>query len=235
MAHLLLDIGNTRIKSAWFDQKLSKMRIYSDINDLIHQVGIKKPQDIWISSVRNQQKNQIFIDQCIQYWQIEPHFLSTQPHQLGVTNGYFDYRKLGVDRWLAILAAWQIYQTAFLVVDCGSAVTLDVVNAQGIHQGGLILPGLSLMQQSLLKQTDLNFNQQPIFNELAQKTEIGIYSGCIQAIIGIIERVNRLNPIHKMILCGGDAETVGHLLDVPHLIKPDLVLQGIQFIIEEKK
>ncbi|MDP1069535.1 type III pantothenate kinase, partial [Klebsiella pneumoniae] len=61
--------------------------------------------------------------------------------------------RMGVDRWLAMLAAWQRVGQSCWVVDCGSAITLDLLDAEGRHQGGYILPGLRLMQQSLLGNT----------------------------------------------------------------------------------
>ena len=72
----------------------------------------------------------------------------------GVTNQYADLQSLGVDRWLAMLAAFrQGGGGACVVVDGGSALTVDVVDGAGLHRGGYIVPGQSMMRDSLVSNT----------------------------------------------------------------------------------
>jgi pantothenate kinase type III len=77
----------------------------------------------------------------------------TQKYALGVRNAYPKHNKLGVDRWLAMLAAYHYYNAPVCIVSCGSALTLDIVDSQGQHLGGMIMPGLNLMQQALSRGT----------------------------------------------------------------------------------
>ena len=72
----------------------------------------------------------------------------------GVTCGYDDPSSLGIDRWLGMMASYSRYQASVLVVDAGSAMTLDLVTAEGRHIGGYILPGLTLMRDALWGGTD---------------------------------------------------------------------------------
>jgi len=84
---------------------------------------------------------------------VEPEFAHSSRQCAGVRNGYRDPAQLGVDRWLALLAAWHHHQGCCAVLDCGTAVTLDLLDGQGQHLGGYILPGVHLMKQAVLAGT----------------------------------------------------------------------------------
>jgi len=71
----------------------------------------------------------------------------------GVRNGYEDYRRLGLDRWLAVVGAYSLEQGACLILDLGTAITSDFVDASGAHLGGFICPGMPLMRSQLLTHT----------------------------------------------------------------------------------
>ena len=232
MSQLLIDMGNSCIKVALLEQDLGAVFTIKELSELTQ---FSKPHQIIISSVTTAEKNhqmQIF---CQQHWQITPQFLVSQKQCLGLINGYYKASQLGVDRWLAMLAVWQQIKSNFCIIDCGTAVTLDMVNQQGEHQGGLILPGLELMQQPLLSSTSLDFTPKTEFQILAKETATGIYSGCIQAIAGIIERLIRLNPTLNIILSGGYGDKIATLLPFKTNYQANLVLQGIQLIIVEDK
>ncbi len=232
MTYLLMDIGHSRIKMATLRQTLSTIQSFSHIKKL---TCLKiKPKKIIIASVVSSDFNQKISQFCQQHFHQTPLFLTTEKEQLGLTNGYYQFKQLGVDRWLAMLAAWCQFQTALCIVDCGSAVTLDIINSKGEHQGGLILPGLKLMQESLQSSTSLHFKENPIIEICAKETAGGIYSGCIQAITGTIERLIRLNPTVKVILCGGDADKISTLLPFQVNYQKDLIFKGIQLVIEDK-
>ncbi|WP_070887117.1 pantothenate kinase [Pseudomonas sp. D1-3] len=71
----------------------------------------------------------------------------------GVQNGYVDYQRLGLDRWLAVVGAYSLEQGACLVLDLGTAITSDFIAAGGAHLGGFICPGMPLMRSQLLTHT----------------------------------------------------------------------------------
>ena len=77
------------------------------------------------------------------------HFIGAREKQCGVRNGYAKPAQLGSDRWAALIAAWHLVQRKCLVVDSGTATTIDTLSGQGEFVGGLILPGVELMQRSL--------------------------------------------------------------------------------------
>gem|GEM_PF-835709 len=104
-------------------------------------------------SVMGAAHTQRFADEASAAWGVEVEFARSVAAAGGVTNGYARPETLGVDRWLAVLAAYQKWRKAVLVVDLGTAVTLDYVDDMGRHLGGYIVPGSHLMQSSLLKDT----------------------------------------------------------------------------------
>lgn len=86
-------------------------------------------------------------------WGAACRFLHAGTAVAGVRNAYRDPARLGADRWAALIGARSCAAGRVCVIDCGTAVTIDVLDAQGIHQGGLIAPGLALMRNSLLTGT----------------------------------------------------------------------------------
>ena len=168
-------------------------------------------------------------------WQnITLYHIKTAAEGFGIINGYDNPIKLGVDRWLALIAARAKIKDAVCVVDSGTAITIDILNAQGIHQGGLICPGLTLMQTALNNTTHLPFVEypssitQPI---IAKDTENAIANGTLYAICSLIERVvAEQSNITYLILTGGDAITLSQQLRCAFSIEPNLVLEGLAIV-----
>src|SRR5262249_20386322 len=153
----------------------------------------------------------------------------------GVTCGYQDPRRLGVDRWLGIVAARQRTALAFVVAGLGTAATLDFVDAMGRHLGGYIVPGLHLMADSLLRRTadvHVEFDVPPEFGP-GTNTADGVNRGVltmlrdfIVASMGRFESTSGARPI-DLFITGGDAGILGSLIARPHHVVEDLVLDGL--------
>ena len=147
----------------------------------------------------------------------------------GVTCGYDDPSSLGIDRWLAMMASYSRYQASVLVVDAGSAMTLDLVTAEGRHIGGYILPGLTLMRDALWGGTDrvkVDANATSGGIDPAQDTAAAVNQGSLLASIAVIEKL-LVQYQSNLVVTGGDAK---HLL--PYLkgkvdYQPNLVLDGL--------
>ena len=153
---LLIDIGNTRIKWAFLVNKQLR-----DPRALLHK-DLNLQELLGSSLLRNQQPGQVYIanvaDRSIgdriaaaikKKWGLAPVFVEVKRRSRGVTNAYRDITQLGIDRWLAVVAAWNRYRAPVCIVNCGTAVTIDGVSKSGRHMGGLIVPGLNLMQGQL--------------------------------------------------------------------------------------
>jgi type III pantothenate kinase len=153
----------------------------------------------------------------------------SQARQCGVTNGYDHPEQLGADRWAALIGARGLHAGACLVVNAGTATTVDALGADGLFAGGLILPGIALMRESLARNTAGLPLAQGGFRELPRNTDDAIASGCLDATAGAIERMfARLrNGDALCLLSGGAADLVAPLLAVPWRSVPNLVLEGV--------
>jgi len=154
----------------------------------------------------------------------------------GVVNGYDDYSLLGVDRWLAVLAAQQLAPEGACVVDCGSAVTLDLV-VSGQHLGGYIVPGLRLMNAALFGSTDgvkvvaenLDGGAGLLLGrDTAGAVNLGLPMMVASLVAEVVQRFLREREVRlQVILTGGDAPAVAGFLEGAFLCRPDLVLDGL--------
>ncbi|AEG00096.1 type III pantothenate kinase [Methylomonas methanica] len=235
--NLLLDIGNTRLKWATEDQGQIDESHACDYRQpgclaSLERAwrGISVSRNLAIASVSEKQ----VLDSLIQLGQtLWPQCRLLIPQAsaaaFGVTNAYQQPEKLGIDRWLAMIAAHNLYPGNVCVVDCGTAVTLDVVRADGRHLGGLICPGLNVMKQALVSNTaDLMFTQRSYDTELGSATDVAIANGVCAAVIGLIEHtLSKLDADYRLVLTGGDAAYLVDLLRVSVSYDRDLVLKGL--------
>ncbi|MEQ8952723.1 MAG: type III pantothenate kinase, partial [Gammaproteobacteria bacterium] len=157
-----------------------------------------------------------------------------------VRNQYADVSRLGVDRWLAMVAAYQRSGSACMIVDAGTALTVDVLNDDGLHLGGYILPGLELMRSSLEQHTAIRLGdlQQGLSLAPGNSTNEAVGNGVNAAVVGAIRqalaRLSGENDTVKLYVSGGDAPVLRPLLAaVPGLHVEevqDLVFEGLALI-----
>ena len=148
-----------------------------------------------------------------------------------VVSGYEQPERLGVDRWLALLAGWELFGCQCAVVDAGSALTFDFLDEQARHLGGYIIPGRQMMLDSLFGGTS---GVQVGGLEVAGpsygcNTDSAVHNGCLAMTVALIEKTLTAEGLDKMrlVLTGGDAEPL--LLHLPSTVVhvPDLVLDGL--------
>lgn len=158
------------------------------------------------------------------------YWAKSQSAQYGVRNHYERPEQLGVDRWAALVGARALHPQACLVVCAGTATTVDVMDAEGGFQGGLILPGVELMCRALAANTA----QLPLadgkFAGLPRNTMDAIVSGCLHAQAGAVERMFEQVAAHPGAVClvgGGAAGQFFDLLRVPKTRVDNLVLEGL--------
>ena len=176
----------------------------------------------------------------------ELRFAKTERAAFGVSNAYKQPRRMGVDRWVALIGAWAEMQSSCLVVDAGTAVTIDALDDDGRHLGGQILPGIVLMADALAKQTsDIPATKAAAAGAydglamFANNTRDAVGSGAIGAVAGAVERAIgtlRENDCDvTVVLTGGDASRILAALDEPSLHRPNLVLQGLTQMLEHRR
>lgn len=147
----------------------------------------------------------------------------------GVVNGYLEPAALGVDRWCALIGARALTREACLVVTAGTATTIDSLDAQGRFLGGLILPGVDMMQAALAQGTARLPHVTGAHRDFPRQTQDAIHSGCLEAQLGAIERAfARLPGAALCLLSGGAASCLAPHLRLPLRQVDNLVLEGLR-------
>ena len=253
--NLLIDMGNTRLKwarSHRFPTDCDTSAIPGShqiitgqplLNTEINRQAlidawkvIPPPRQIAVACVSANRLLELVQSVAFELWlDVDITVAKSQVQALGLTNAYQQPEKLGVDRWLSLVAAWQQYRKPVCIVDCGTAITVDLIDADGKHQGGLISPGLTLMKKSLGLGTEaLPYSEASYTPGPANFTEAAIYSGTLAAAVGLVEHVLAKQPENtQLVLTGGDAELIAGQLDAAFIVDPDLVLRGLLCILEE--
>jgi type III pantothenate kinase len=239
---LLIDIGNTNLKWA-----PSETGFLGEMRKVCHHGGLpidlhaaweqlETPERVFVSNVAGDKMANTLRRACGSYWELEPRFASTEPASHGVTIAYGRPERLGVDRWLALIAAHKCCDGPVLVVDAGTAVTFDLLLSDGRHLGGLILPGIEMMRDGLLAGTHIpRVEPQDLDEPWAVDTGAAVAAGSIQAPSALAERLcHRLADLAgvdpALILTGGDARRLLPALRERVVQRPDLVLQGLTLL-----
>ncbi len=243
MTVLLIDAGNTCLKSAVFIKGVGLTHYhryaYDDLNDWCHVVTSEVPvTQILVAGVAKQTSYHNALQRVQVTFKASVKIIRSELEKNGINNGYADPVQLGIDRWLAMLAAWQHQAIAQLVVDIGTAMTIDVINASGQHQGGVIVPGIQLMKNALLHNTAaLNPTSIQLQSALADNTQHAIEAGIFLALTGAIRTIQQQTRIDYIALTGGDAMLWLNALNnvqsthIQHY--PHLVLEGLSLYRDE--
>lgn len=233
---LLIDAGNTRIKWAvlehaqadWLD---AGILLHAELDQLAVRLRAYPVGSALISNVAGAAVAAQLIQQLAACGIAPPalQWFQSQPHCAGVRNGYRQPQQLGSDRFASLIGARHLFpQEALLVVTCGTATTIDALEADGSFIGGMILPGLGTMAQSLALKTA----QLPAVNAVssahlfADNTQDAIVSGCLSAQVGAIERALLQRP-SRCIVSGGAAAYIAPQLTAPCELIDNLVLIGL--------
>ncbi len=238
---LLLDVGNSRCKWAlvrdgqWVHHGVAGNSEWMSLQHAF--VALPPPSRVLVSNVAGAAMAQRLRAVCAS-WACPMEFVTARAEQCGVRNGYQQPERLGSDRWAALIAAWNLRQGACLVVNCGTATTVDALSSKGEFLGGLILPGVGLMQQSLAANTAQLAVEPGALQDFPRNTADAIYSGVLRATLGAIHhQFTVLQSRHGAAYCllgGGAAGIVQLHLDLPQERLDNLVLKGLQIIGEAK-
>jgi type III pantothenate kinase len=244
---LVIDVGNTRLKWAWLtstglsDQQAvvhrgSKPDIWTTA---LFESG-QRPRRVLVSNVAGPKMAKTLTAISRGKFGVKPEFVTASRSFHELTNGYLEPALLGADRWLAVIGAWTQARSALCVVDAGTAVKVDSVDANGNHLGGLIVPGIHMMREALLDQTSdiaraVEHSTPSMAGVLANNTIGAVSRGAVFALAGMadraaetIEQSTGVKP--KLFITGGDAGMITGTMRTRGEIVPDLVLQGLAVI-----
>jgi len=238
--NLLVDIGNSRIKWRTLDQDQAGVMqaVIYDKDDTgvcldTHWRDLQPPESVWVANVAGAGVDRQLRNWINARWRSEIHFATVTREAGGVRNAYSNTGTLGVDRWLALIAARHKYGAA-CIVDCGTAVTIDGLDAGGRHLGGLIIPGSAMMQASLVTATSgiPAPTGAGAGDGLADNTAQAVRNGCTLAIAALIDRSaaamkSEMQDGLTCVITGGGAGEILPLLQTGFVHDPQLVLEGL--------
>lgn len=247
---LLLDLGNTRLKWALHDDAefLREGSLTVDdppgpqLADMLGNTWAGVTQ-AWFASVARDERAAAIEAAVHEVTAAPVQRVETSAKACGVTCAYADPSRLGIDRWLAVIAAYRRSPQGALVIDCGSAITLDAVDAQGRHLGGQIAPGIAMMRRALYRDTgrisDEGDSEPGLFG---RDTRAAVSSGTLYAAAGFVQHASdtvlpQLDAAASLFITGGDAEILQSRLQTGLHAKfefqPRLVMEGLLAMAEE--
>ena len=226
MATLLIDHGNTNVKFALLENGQVKSCPRQGVEHLVDALALSDG-DVWMSSVGDTVLRERIAGQCVGMART-CHRINIEQHTDKLTTRY-DIQSMGVDRWLVLLGCYERNLYPCVVVDSGTATTIDLMNAQGEHEGGYILPGLSLAQSALTTNTCIL--EQP---ELAQQVKIPMSTAETMnfsmpaATVALAEQCAlSLANNATIILTGGGATALSAHMSSPVIQAEYLVFEGL--------
>lgn len=240
---LLVDIGNSRIKWATVRAGVLAEPGAADYQDDTLETALaaalerlERPAAITYCSVGASTTGKVLERWAHRRWGIEATRVRTAAEGFGVRCAYARPDTLGADRWAALVACRHKREGAAVIVDCGTAITLDAISEAGEHLGGVILPGVTLMRHALTTRTDQIPAQDSDSREvLAKSTADGVAAGTLYAAAAAVDRLAGelgafLPPGSARILTGGAIEPLRPLLVTEFETEPHLVLYGLAVI-----
>lgn len=238
---LVVDSGNTRIKwglrhgERWLRQGAIAQKERIRLQHLWQELLVP-PERAVVANVAGEEARQDLLA-LFSRWGIESDWAVAAAYQCGVSNAYVEPGKLGIDRWAALIAAWHRCQKACLVVNMGTALTVDAVS-DGQFMGGVIVPGFDLLQKTLTGNTaSLAYNQGK-FCDFPDNTDDAIFSGAVHALSGAIGHMYEklaaaVAQTPDCIATGGAMPLLLPHMKLPVTVVDNLVLEGLVLITSE--
>ena len=238
---LVLDVGNSRIKWGLHSGR-GWISFGATANNEIGTLALREwqnlPRPIRIVGVNVAgEPARMRVEVQLARWRVPLQWLTATAAAGGVVNRYAQPGQLGADRWAALVAARQravaaeLFPPPVVVVNAGTAVTIDALDADGVFRGGVILPGLRLMLRALAEHTAGLKASPGSYRDFPTNTGDALYSGAVQAITGAIGEMRaRLASdagAVRCLLAGGAANDIAPHLGGAVEVVDNLVLEGV--------
>ncbi|MGQ0587576.1 MAG: type III pantothenate kinase [Gammaproteobacteria bacterium] len=228
---LLLDVGNSRLK--WALARGDRIRRSGAVAHrgaparALRVLEVPPIEAVWMAHVVGPHERRLAAA-IRRRFGVAPHIARTQKSCAGLRVAYARPSRLGVDRWLGMLALWTAGHRSFCIATAGTALTFDAVDARGRHRGGLIAPGLATAWNAVRGSTRFALPPRPsrYGRGLGTDTEACVRQGALYACAGLVERAAR-EAGGRRFLAGGDAQALRPHLEGQWTPRPDLVLEGL--------
>ncbi|WP_051497508.1 type III pantothenate kinase [Candidatus Contendibacter odensensis] len=238
---VLADVGNSRIK--WLIDERGQFQARGQAShgaehwaELAARLwgSLKRPARAIIVNVAGTEARAGLASWIWKNWAIEAEFVVSTAAACGVRNAYAEPERLGADRWVAMIAARAITGQNCCVVDCGTAITIDALAADGRHLGGVIIPGMRLMREALYRDTQQIPPEDGQTRLFGQSTRDAVWGGSAYAVAAAIDGITARMAVvageGPRLLTGGDAGAVLPFLQASYQWEPDLIFQGLRVI-----
>jgi type III pantothenate kinase len=253
MTALLLDVGNSRLKWGVLDDGDIRRTGHISLSN-VREKGLaalttklpRRVDAVLASNVAGNSFATRLSGVIGMHCNVDVQFARSERRGWGVTNSYRQPRVLGVDRWVAMIGGWAELESACLIVDAGTAVTLDAIDDEGIHLGGQIIPGVETMLDSLASATSdlpaIKASAKQSSGDMkmfGRNTAAAMREGAQNAVAGAVDRAlqtmreNGYDP--TVILTGGGASRILEALDTDPVHRPNLVLFGLAHMLENAR
>ncbi len=245
---VVVDIGNARIKWARVERgNLSSAGEALHVEDpeqafaSLARALPEKAERIVATNVAGKEMGSRLVEMAGDHWGLRPELIEPVAQQLGVTCAYAEPRRLGADRWVAVLAAHHFATGAACVIDAGTAVTLDSVDGGGQHLGGLIMMGPRFAATALHRQTS-DIGQTATSGEaplglalLGRTTGEAVAHGAMLGLAAAVDRAvavvsEELGTQPLVLVTGGDGRALLPWLETKVEYRAHLVLEGLALI-----
>jgi type III pantothenate kinase len=240
---LAIDAGNSRVKWALHDGQRYVRDGWVSTGELSGlDAAWREMPPVAIAVIANVAGEAVGekIESLLARRKINVHFVSGLRQQCGVASGYDDPAQLGPDRWAALIGARARYSGDCLVINVGTAMTVDALSSAGEFLGGIIVPGFELMHESLASRTARLSAERGQYSVFPRNTRDAITTGALQALCGAVERMRQAlidagNSEPTLIIGGGTAEKLVQALGRPVQHAERLVLDGLVRIAKEMR
>jgi type III pantothenate kinase len=247
MTLLALDVGNTRLKWAYFDGRagdevVSRGAMFiAELEQFLAraEVAAMKPTQIAGSHVANAVTRRR-IDELLASLGHSVSWIESSASACGVKNNYEEPARLGTDRWAALIAAWQRKLAPCLVVSAGTALTIDQLDERGYFLGGAIVAGYHAMLGGLAGNTAALSQDAGDWAARPRNTRDALATGAIDAMVGAIERgyerlsgtlaQHGIENAPRIVLTGGSAYRLASQLRSDSIVIDTLALEGVRLI-----
>lgn len=236
---LLVDVGNTQVKyvfqAAEESAPLTEI-VYLDYKAFKTQLlnaEFSQVTEVILANVHGKE-----LADAIQAWTTLNNIAFVQVHSsttaFGVNSSYQQAERLGIDRWLAMIGAKQLYPLQnILIIDAGTATTVDVLDAQGYHCGGWIMPGVQTMFNSLLARTQKIIATPSVTANVVfgKDSSSCLNNGCWAMTVGAVKeaiiQANNILTLDKILITGGNGQQIRNLITDNCQLEPKLVFYGL--------
>jgi type III pantothenate kinase len=252
MSLLALDIGNTRLKWALYDSPCSDAMLLDHGAEFLENIDkladgpwacIQAPTQVLGCAVASDVIRRR-VEEQMEVWDVAPQWVVASEAEAGLRNGYDHPARLGADRWVAMIGAYQHMLAQgqpqpLVVVMVGTAVTVEAVDASGKFLGGLILPGHGIMLRALESGTAGLHVPTGEVTPFPTNTSDALTSGGTYAIAGAVERMVQhvraqcgTPPI--CIMTGGAAWKMEPSMTRPFELVDNLIFDGLLYIAQRR-